>query len=317
MKNEKRRVAFVSALAALFLTGFKLAVGLLTGSLGILSEALHSGLDLVAAVVTYFSVRISDKPADKEHNYGHGKIENFSAFIETILLIITCVWIIYEAVGRLASGRTHIEVTVWSYVVVISSILIDITRSRALYRVAKKYNSQALEADALHFSTDIWSSAVVLLGLICANFGLFFADSIAALFVALIVLFVSYKLGKRAIEVLLDKAPQETIRKVEEILKNYNEVMQFHSLKIRTAGADTFIKFNIHLCPTLNLLAAHALCDRIEKDLNAEMPRSEVYIHAEPQDNIHIQSELKENGNIITYSNNLSNITNRNITIVK
>ncbi len=251
MIKEKKRVALISVFAAIFLTGFKLVIGILTGSLGILSEALHSGLDLVAAVITFFSVRVSDKPADREHNFGHGKIENFSAFIETILLVITCVWIIYEAVGRLASGKTHIEVTVWSYIVVISSIIIDISRSRALSKVAKKYNSQALEADALHFSTDIWSSAVVLLGLICANFGLFFADSVAALFVALIVLFVSYKLGKRATEVLLDKAPQETIKKVEKILKTYDEVFQFHSLKIRTAGADTFIKFNIHLKSSL------------------------------------------------------------------
>jgi cation diffusion facilitator family transporter len=294
MVKEKKRVALISVGAAIFLTGFKLVIGTLTGSLGILSEALHSGLDLVAAVITYFSVRISDKPADKEHNYGHGKIENLSALIETILLVITCVWIIYEAVSRLASGKTHIEVTIWSYIVVISSILIDIRRSRALSKVAKKYNSQALEADALHFSTDIYSSAVVLLGLICANFGLFFADSVAALFVALIVLFVSYKLGKRAIEVLLDKAPQETIEKVENVLKTYNEVMLYHSLKIRTAGADTFIKFNIHLNPTSILKDVHGLCDKIEKDLNAEIPRSEVYIHAEPQDSFHVQSETEE-----------------------
>jgi cation diffusion facilitator family transporter len=294
MVKEKKRVALISVGAAIFLTGFKLVIGTLTGSLGILSEALHSGLDLVAAVITYFSVRISDKPADKEHNYGHGKIENLSALIETILLVITCVWIIYEAVSRLESGKTHIEVTIWSYIVVISSILIDIRRSRALSKVAKKYNSQALEADALHFSTDIWSSAVVLLGIICANFGLFFADSVAALFVAVIVLFVSYKLGKRAIEVLLDKAPQETIEKVENVLKTYNEVMLYHSLKIRTAGADTFIKFNIHLNPTSILKDVHGLCDRIEKDLNAEIPRSEVYIHAEPQDSFHVQSETEE-----------------------
>lgn len=291
MIKEKKKVALLSVFAAIFLTGFKLVVGVLTGSLGILSEALHSGLDLIAAVITYFSVRISDKPADKEHNYGHGKIENFSALIETILLVITCAWIIYEAVGRLISGKTQIEVTVWSYIVVISSIIIDISRSRALSKVAKKYNSQALEADALHFSTDIWSSAVVLLGLICANFGLFFADSLAALFVALIVLFVSYRLGKRAIEVLLDKAPRDTIRKVEEILNTYDEVMLFHSIKIRTAGADTFIKFNIHLNPASNLSDTHLLCDRIEKEINEAIPRSEVYIHPEPHDKAHLQSE--------------------------
>lgn len=182
--KEKKKVALLSVLAAVFLTGFKLIIGLITGSLGILSEALHSALDLIAAIITYFSVRVSDKPADREHNYGHGKIENFSAFIQTILLLITCVWIVYEAVNRLITGETTIEVTPWSYIVVVSSIIIDISRSRSLSRVAQKHNSQALEADALHFSTDIWSSAVVLFGLICAQLGYFFADAIAALIVS-------------------------------------------------------------------------------------------------------------------------------------
>jgi len=172
VSNEKRKVAGWSVLAAVFLTGFKFVVAILTGSLGLLSEALHSGLDLVAAVITYFSVRLSDKPPDKEHNFGHGKIENFSALVETILLFVTCIWIIYEAIHRMITGKIEIEVNVWSYVVIITSIVVDVSRSRALYKVARKYNSQALEADALHFSTDIWSSSVVLLGLACAHFGL-------------------------------------------------------------------------------------------------------------------------------------------------
>ncbi|OFX66938.1 MAG: cation transporter [Bacteroidetes bacterium GWE2_29_8] len=294
MEKEKKRVAIISVFAAIFLTGFKLVIGVLTGSLGILSEALHSGLDLVAAVITYFSVSISDKPADKQHNYGHGKIENFSAFIETILLLITCVWIIYEASSRLIFGNTHIEVSIWSYVVVISSIIIDISRSRALSRVAKKYNSQALEADALHFSTDIWSSAVVLLGLICANFGFFFADSIAALIVALIIIFISYKLGKKSIDVLLDKAPQEYVDLVKNILAEFLEVKHFHGLKIRTAGADTFIKVNVHLDPALNLSNVHEICDQIEKEIESRIKRSRVYIHAEPQEMKHIENEKKD-----------------------
>ena len=157
IKNEKKRVALLSVLAAIFLTGFKMIIGILTGSLGILSEALHSTLDLIAAVITFFSVSISDKPADKEHNYGHGKVENFSALIETLLLLITCIWIIYEAINRLVTGETEIKVNIWSYIVVITAIIIDVTRSRALSKVAKKHNSQALEADALHFSTDVWS----------------------------------------------------------------------------------------------------------------------------------------------------------------
>jgi cation diffusion facilitator family transporter len=293
--KEKKNAAFYSVIAAIILTGFKLIVGILTNSLGILSEALHSALDLVAAVITYFSVRVSDIQADKKHNFGHGKIENFSALMETILLLITCTWIIYEAVNRLISNETEIRITVWSYIVVITSIIIDINRSRMLYKVAKKYNSQALEADALHFSTDIWSSSVVLLGLICANFGFFAADSIAALVVAAIVLVVSYKLGKKAVDVLLDKAPQEIIHLVEKTLATFPEAIKFHRLKVRTAGADTFIKVNIHFDPDLTLREVHKLCDKIEKTVHELIPRSELYVHAEPQDPQHIEKEQNEN----------------------
>ena len=291
MQKEKKQVALASVFAAIFLTGFKLVIGIFTGSLGILSEALHSGLDLFAAVITYFSVRVSDKPADKQHNFGHGKVENFSALIETILLLITCVWIVYEAFNRLITGATHIEVNIWSYIVVLSSITIDFWRSRALFRVAKKYNSHALEADAVHFSTDIWSSSVVLLGLVCANFGYYFADSLAALGVAVIVLFISYRLGKKSIDVLLDTAPQETIDLVKLTLSEFKEVRHFHSLKVRTAGADTFVKVNVHLDPDLSLLQVHEICDEIETEIGARIERSEVYIHAEPQAMAHIQAE--------------------------
>ncbi len=190
LATKKTTVALSSVVAAVFLTASKAIIGVATGSLGILAEALHSGLDLLAAIVTYFSVRVSDKPADRDHHFGHGKIENLSALFETVLLLITCVWIIYEGVQRLQSGKVHIEVTYWSYIVVIASIIIDYTRSRALMKAAKKHNSQALEADALHFSTDIWSSAVVLLGLVCAQFGIHSADSYAALIVAAIVIYV-------------------------------------------------------------------------------------------------------------------------------
>jgi cation diffusion facilitator family transporter len=282
MVQEKKRVALISVFAAIFLTGFKLLIGVLTGSLGILSEALHSGLDLVAAVITYFAVSVSDKPADKNHNFGHGKIENFSAFIETILLLITCAWIIYEAVKRLTTGNTEIEVNVWSYIVIVSSIIIDINRSRMLYKVAKKHNSQALEADALHFSTDIWSSAVVLLGLVCANFGFFFADSVAALVVALIVLVVSYKLGKKAVDVLLDKAPEDKIKKVEQSLATFPEIKEFHTLKVRSAGADTFVSVIITLDPHITLKHVHEICDRIEIEVSKVIDRCEVFVHAEP-----------------------------------
>jgi cation diffusion facilitator family transporter len=282
MEKEKSRVALLSVFAAFFLTSFKLVIGLLTGSLGILSEALHSGLDLIAAAITWFSVRISDKPADKDHHFGHGKVENFSAFVETILLLITCVWIVYEAISRLVSGNTHIDVNIWSYIVVVTSIIIDLSRSRALSRVAKKYNSQALEEDALHFSTDIWSSAVVLVGLICANFGIYIADCIAALCVATIVIYISVKLGKRSINVLLDRVPDESYAQIKELMQQIKEIRFFHDLKIRAAGADIFVEVTIHVNPGLNVCDAHDITTNIEQKIKAMQPRCYIHIHTEP-----------------------------------
>ncbi len=281
--KEKKHVAFWSVFAAVFLTGSKLAIGLITGSLGILSEALHSALDLVAAVITFFSVSISDKPADNDHQYGHGKVENLSAFLETILLLITCVWIIYEASHRLITGKVHIEITFWSYAVVITSILIDYSRSRALMKTAKKYNSQALEADALHFSTDIWSSLVVLLGLICVNFGIYSADAISALIVAFIVIVVCYRLGKRSIDVLLDTAPKELVKDIEIILRSIPQVHTFHDVRVRNSGADTFVDVNIHLDPKMTLEEAHAISETIEQRICANIKRCSVHIHEEPE----------------------------------
>jgi len=162
MQAEKRRVTRNSVLVAIILTVFKFVVGTLSGSLGILSEALHSSLDLVAAITTMISVRVSDKPADADHQYGHGKVENFSAFIETGLLHITCCWIVWEAVQRLFFHHVEFEPGIWAVLVMSLSMALDFWRSRALKRVADKYSSQALAADALHFGTDIWSSAVVI-----------------------------------------------------------------------------------------------------------------------------------------------------------
>src|SRR5262252_9691337 len=207
MRSEKRLVALNSLLAALGITTLKLIVGISTLSLGILSEAAHSGLDLVAALVTLLSVRVSDKPADAEHQYGHGKVENFSAFIETGLLLLTCAWIIYEAGLRLFFRHIEIEPSLAAFAVMIFSMIIDWWRSRVLGRIANKYDSQALEADALHFSTDIWSAGVVVLGLLLVLVGRKFhlhwlrvSDPIAALFVAGVVVSVSWRLARRTID---------------------------------------------------------------------------------------------------------------------
>ena len=191
MQAEKKSVALTSVFAALVIAVLKVVVGITTGSLGILSEAAHSALDLVAAVVTLFSVRVSDKPADAEHQYGHVKVENFSAFIETGLLLLTCIWIVYEAIRRLVFHEVHVQPTIWAFLVMGIWVSIDAWRSRRLKRIADRYDSQALHADALHFRTDIWSSSVVILGLAIVLVGervqapwLAKADPVAALFLA-------------------------------------------------------------------------------------------------------------------------------------
>ncbi len=281
---EKRRVALFSIFAAVFITVAKFIIGFLTGSLGILSEALHSCLDLIAAIITFFSVSVSDRPADGDHHYGHGKIENFSALIETLLLLLTCVWIIYEAVHRLYTGKVHIQVTSWSYIVVVASIIIDYSRSTALMHTAKKHNSQALEADALHFSTDIWSSSVVLGGLVLANFGWYYADAIAALFVALIVIYVAFKLGKRSIDVLLDKAPGIMIENIEKVVLDVPGITSVHNVRIRNSGAEVFVELSIHVSPRATLKAVHEMADEVERRICADIPRCTVHIHQEPEE---------------------------------
>lgn len=279
---KKRNIAFVSAVAAVFLTTFKLIIGLLTGSLGILSEALHSGLDLIAAGITYFAVKYSDKPADESHNYGHGKIENYSALIETILLLVTSIWIIYEAIKRLITNKVEIEVTVWAFVVMITSIIVDITRSNALSKAAKKYNSQALEADALHFSTDILSSAVVIIGLICASFNFYYADAVAGLIVSFIVMTVSYRLGKKSFDALIDKAPSGLKEEVEEIVSEIPEVILSHDIKVRESGPYKFVDLNIHVSKTMTIDKAHEISHKVEEAITSRIKNVKVMVHAEP-----------------------------------
>src|SRR5712671_2146489 len=243
MRAEKRAVAGNSVLAAFAITILKIVVGFTTGSLGILSEAAHSGLDLIAALVTFFSVRVSDKPADADHQYGHGKVENFSAFIETGLLLLTCIWIVYESIRRLFFHSVEIEPSVAAVLVMLLSIVIDAWRSRALGRIATKYDSQALEADALHFSTDIWSSGVVIVGLLLVLMGRRYqvtwlrqADPIAALFVAGVVVSVSWRLARRTIDALLDAAPTGVRNQILEKIGKVDGVLEVDRARIRRAG---------------------------------------------------------------------------------
>ncbi len=290
-QREKTAAALSSVVAAVGLTSFKIIVGLLTNSLGILAEAAHSALDLVAALMTFFAVRIADRPPDREHPFGHGKMENVSALFETLLLLATSAWIIYEAVHRLTNPEAHVSVSIWSFVVMGTSIAVDVTRSRILLRAAKKHHSQALEADALHFSTDIWSSSVVILGLVLVLVGRSFpqlawlekGDAIAALLVALIVIVVGSELGMRSIQALMDAAPKSG--EYDLILKEVGKmraVTNVHALRIRSSGARWFVDLHVTMDGNITLRESHRVTERIEKKVHEILPLSDVTVHVEP-----------------------------------
>ena len=280
--DEKKKVALISVFAAIFITALKLVVGIQINSLGILSEAAHSGLDLVAALITYFAVRVADRPPDEEHHYGHGKVENVSAFLETLLLIVTCAWIIWEAIERLVVRAPHIDVNMLGYIVIIIAIIVDASRSRVLSRVAKKYHSQALEADALHFSSDIWSSLVVLAGLFFVSIGYAWVDAVAALGVAILVLFVSYRLGRRTIDALMDRVPEGIMEDVQAIIKNVDGVEKIHNVRLRTSGGKLFVDATVAIRRTLPFQQVHHIMDAIEKSIQGNYTNADVVIHAEP-----------------------------------
>ena len=289
MDREKRAVAFSSVIAAILLTVTKLIVGFSTNSLGILSEAAHSGLDLVAAGVTLWAVRVAGIPADRQHTYGHGKVENLSALFETLLLLGTCGWIVYEAVERLTSKEAPIvDASVWAFGVVLLSILVDITRSRALMRVARKYDSQALEADALHFSTDIWSSGVVLVGLIAVKLAeplglpwLYSADAMAALGVAAIVFVVSLRLARRSVDDLLDAVAPEMVDTVRTAA-SVQGVLGVGQARVRRSGPDCYADVTVLVAPNLEVSAAHEIADAVERAVSDAVPRVKTMVHVEP-----------------------------------
>jgi len=294
-EREKRKVALSSVVAAIFLTSFKLTVGLLTRSLGILSEAAHSGLDLLAAGVTLFAVRASDRPADADHPYGHGKVENFSALVETLLLFITCAWIIYEAVQRLFFKSVEVEANYWSFIVMGLSIAIDVTRSRALMKAARKHGSQALEADALHFATDVWSSSVVIAGLIAVSIGefikggnpglaswLFRADAAAALGVSAIVIYVSVQMGRRSISTLMDSTPKGLNARIEKAVAALPGVLAVDRIRSRQSGPAIFVDMTLAVARGASLEEAHSIASRAEAAVQQMLPRSDVMVHIDP-----------------------------------
>jgi cation diffusion facilitator family transporter len=275
--------------SAVVLVSLKVFLAASTGSLGVLSEALHSGLDLVAAILTWLSVRVSDKPADSGHTYGHGKFENFSAFVETGLLLATSVYIIVEAFVRLLFKQVHLQPSALAMVILALAMGIDLVRSRALARVAREFPSEALEADALHFSTDVWSTFVVILGMGTVWLGqhwgitwLQIADPIAALMVAAIVIWVGSRLGKRTLEALLDVAPEGLQERVTKEVEGLEGVISTERVRVRRAGNQHFVDVTISVPRSASFEQVHAISDAVERRVGEIVP-ADVMVHMEPR----------------------------------
>jgi len=285
----KKRAALLSVGSATLLVSLKAFLVVRTGSLGVLSEALHSGLDLLAAIITFLSIRVSDQPADERHPYGHGKFENFSAFVETGLLALTALYIIYEAFDRLFFRTVHIQPSVMAIVVLLVALSIDLTRARALREAARKYSSEALEADALHFSTDVWSTTVVIVGIGLVWAGetwdlpwLVYADALAGLAVAAVVLWVGSQLGRRTLDALLDAAPKGLQQEIALALERMAGVLDVARVRVRRAGNRHFVDATVSVARSASLEQVHALTDAIEKRIGEIVP-SDVMVHVEPR----------------------------------
>lgn len=283
MQHEKEQVAIISIVASAALTIAKAVVGFMTGSLAILSEAGHSLIDLGATVMTYVAVRISGKPADEKHHYGHGKIESISALVETALLFLLSGIVIWEAGKRLLQHElAGVDATVWAFGVMVASMVIDFFRARALTRTAKQTSSHALEADALHFSSDLWSSLAVLVGLAGIHYGLPWADAAAALVVAVLVCIAGWRLGRRTIDTLTDTAPAGVAAKITAWTREVAGVVTIEQIRVREVGDRTFVDLAVGVSRTLPFDRVSALKGDVIAAIRTKLPQSEVTVTTDP-----------------------------------
>jgi cation diffusion facilitator family transporter len=286
----KRRVALQSMLAASCMTALKLAAGLISGSLGVLSDAAHSGLDLAGSGITFFSVRVSDKPADEDHTYGHGKVENLSAFFEAGLMAISCAWIIWEAIQRIKHNNFELRYSLWPVLVLLASIAVDFWRSRELRRVAEKTGSPALATDAFHFASDIWASLAVLLGLLATWAGaafhidwLRYADPIAAIFVSLMIIRVTTQLTREAVGVLMDQIPAETRMRVIREAEQVPGVLAVEQARVRRSGPNYFADLTLALPRSYTFEHTGELVRSATEAVHRAIPTADVVIHTVPR----------------------------------
>ncbi len=289
--RQKRQVALRSMVAAAVMTLLKLAAGIVSGSLGVLSDAAHSGLDLVSAALTYFSVQVSDKPADEDHTYGHGKIENLSAFGEALLMAVSAVWIIWEAMQRIFTHTVELRHSMWPVLVLVTSIGVDYWRSRELKQVARRTGSPALAADAFHFASDIWATLAVLAGLgfswVGLHYGvawLLYADPFAAVVVSLMILRLVMHLGRETVAVLVDEVPVETRQHLVDEVARVEGVLAVEQARVRRSGANYFADLTLALPRRSTFEHTEELVQAATEAAHRALPRSDVVIHTVPRE---------------------------------
>jgi cation diffusion facilitator family transporter len=282
MASEKEKVALWSLAASAALAGSKMFAALATGSLGVLSEAIHSVIDVGATAITYSAVRVADRPPDETHHFGHAKVESVAALVETGLLFVTCAWIVQEAVRRLLTGETHVEVTWWAIAIIAASIVIDLNRARALKKAAAKFRSEALEADALHFTSDMWSSLAVIAGLGLVWYGVPAADAVAALIVAGFILVAAFRLGRRTVATLLDAAPEGSEAQVRAAAEATHGVLSLSRLRVRPSGATVFVDAELNVRRTLPINQVVEIRQAFADAVRARLPGADVAVTATP-----------------------------------
>ncbi len=293
LANKKTRVAALSVASNSVLILLKVAVGILTGSVAVLSEAIHSAVDLVAAVIALFAVRTSARSPDERHPYGHGKYENLSGTIEALLIFVAAAWIIYEAVQKLISPR-EMDMPVWGVAVMFVSAVANIFVSRRLFRVGKETDSVALQADAWHLRTDVYTSIGVMIGLLIILIGrgfwpdvnLRWVDPVVAILVALMIMKTAWDLTRESARDLLDVSlPHEDVHWISDFVNGgWPSVRSFHHLQTRKAGPHRFIDFHVVVEESMSVADAHTLADEIVVAIKARVPESRVHIHVEPCD---------------------------------
>lgn len=285
MLNEKLNAAMKSVYVNSILITVKLAAGILTGSLGIIAEFIHSFFDLMASVFAYIGIKKASEPADKHHRYGHERVENISSLFQSALIALTSILILYEAYRKITKGGHIVKESIIGIAVMLLTLVADIIFSRYLHKKSSKTGSPALQADAYHFSTDVWSTAAVIIGLGAAHLGYPLFDVLGAVFVALLMLYLSVRLGIKAFEVMLDHVPDDRcLEEITSMIAKYPGVKGFHSLRAREAGSRVFVDVSIHLDRSLQLEKAHSIAESLELKIMKSCPKvKEVVVHVEPE----------------------------------